>query len=193
MTQVQVIECFDKAAKMEKTIPAILYKDNSSSIPFKISSDLIFKLMHDGAITTKQIVLEISNKKYAALVKEIQLNPINEQPMHVDFMPIIEGKNQVAAVPFVILNRETSVGVKRGGVMFTLRRYIKLRGDLSKLPRLITYDATKLNIGNKIYVRDLDQVKGFDFVDRADTLLINLSGKKKKVTEEEESNDTETA
>ena len=108
-------------------------------------------------------------------------------------MPIIKGKDQVVSVPLVILNADISVGVKRGGVMFTLRRYIKLKGDLNQLPRVVTYDAKKLNIGDKVRIFDLPAVKGFKFVEKSDTLLINLSGKKKKVTEEEESKNVDAA
>jgi large subunit ribosomal protein L25 len=181
----QEIHCYAKSDKAEKLIPAVLYSEKNKSISFNVSVDVIFKLIHDGAVTTNKMILNIDNKKHEVLIYDIQLNPINEQPIHVDFLPILKNKEQTVKVPLVILNKELSPGIKRGGNLFTLRRYLKLKGDLRNLPRVFTYDASKLNIGDKIKISDLNPYEGFVFVDKSDVLILNLSGKKKKLSEEE--------
>jgi len=159
------IECYARNTGMEDHIPAILYSTETESVNFSVSRNVMLKLINDGAITTQLLELQLNGKKYKAVVKDVQYNAINSLPVHIDFMPVIPGKSQVVSVPLVLQNKESAAGVKRGGMLFTLRRYLKLKGDLTKLPRVVVYDVKELNLGDKIRVKDLNLVKGFTFAD----------------------------
>ena len=184
----EIINTYKKSDTDKGLIPAILYSEKNRSIPFKVSGDLILKLINKGAISTRVLLLEIEDKQYQVLIQDMQYNPINELPIHVDFTPVKKGEKQKVSVPFVILNKEISPGVKRGGHLMTLRRYVKIQGEMNNIPRVFTYDASNLNIGDKIKISHLSSPESCEFVDLPDTLLINLSGKKKKLTEEENTN-----
>jgi len=179
------IECYARNTGVEDHIPAILYSTEIESVNFSVSRNLMLKLINDGAITTQLLELQVNGKKYKAVVKDVQYNPINSLPVHIDFMPVISGKNQVVSVPLILQNKESAAGVKRGGMLFTFRRYLKLKGDLTKLPRVVVYDVKELNLGDKIRIKDLNLVKGFTFADKPETLVATISGKKKKIADEE--------
>jgi large subunit ribosomal protein L25 len=97
--------------------------------------------------------LEVSGKKFDAIMQDIQFHPINDKIIHVDFLEVVAGKAVTMSLP--IRCSGTPAGVREGGKLQVKMRSIKVRGLIEKMPQAIELDVTGMNLGDVIKVSDL--------------------------------------
>ena len=62
----------------------------------------------------KLIELQLDGKSQIVLPRDVQLDPVTEVPLHVDFFRISETAELTIDVPVVFVNEEESEGLRRG-------------------------------------------------------------------------------
>lgn len=129
-------------------VPGILYKKGNStkieiatsSLPKTHTRSSVLKLVLDGVEKT-------------VLMREVQVNPLNDKPIHFDFQEVEPNDKIRIHVPlnFVGLTREQE---KEGS--FSIRtRYLEVKAPLAKLPAAITVDVSGLKAEQSIHLHDL--------------------------------------
>ena len=96
---------------------------------------------------------------------------ITDEPIHVDFLRIVQGIKIRIEIPVQFINHEKSPGLKRGGVLNIVRRKVELKCPSEKIPGSLTLDLDGIDIGEsfKISSVKLDSevtptIQGRDFV-----------------------------
>ena len=73
-------------------IPAVVYAEGKESLPLKIPTSQLVKLIHQHRIENAIINLKVKDDKKqkarACLIKEIQYDPVNGDIKHLDFNEI---------------------------------------------------------------------------------------------------------
>ncbi|NUY80353.1 50S ribosomal protein L25/general stress protein Ctc [Flavobacterium sp. MAH-1] len=99
------------------------------------------------------VVLDLGAKKINAILQDIQVHPISDKILHIDFFELNEKKEITMEVPVKVVG--TSKGVLGGGVLRLNQRKLKVKALPANLPDFVEADITELEMGNKLYVTKL--------------------------------------
>ena len=82
--------------------------------------------MHSGGFYSKIIDLDVDGKKEKVLPKQLQYHPVTDKLIHFDFLRVQNDTKVTVEVEVIFLNRETCLGLKKGGVLNLVRRLVEL-------------------------------------------------------------------
>ncbi len=141
-----------KAFRKEDKIPAVIYGgEQTDAIAFTVTNSDVRKLVYTPEIFL--VDLTIGKDNYKAILKDIQVHPVTDAILHLDFLHVFENKPIVMDVP-VILDG-LAEGVKAGGKLSLDLRKIKVKALYNKIPEKVHVDVTSLALGKSIQVGDL--------------------------------------
>jgi large subunit ribosomal protein L25 len=136
-------------------VPAILYGAGKENITLAVDIRDVQKGLHSTGFYTKIYELNIGGSKERAMVREVQYHPVNDRPIHVDFMRIAKGAKVHVRVPVVFKNEAESPGLKRGGVLNVVLHAIDMTCEAESIPDHIDIDLAGLEIGDSIHTEQL--------------------------------------
>lgn len=141
-----------KAFRKEDKIPAVIYGgDDKTAIHFTVTNSDVRKLIYTPEIFL--VDLTIGKDNYKAIIKDIQMHPVTDAILHIDFLHVFEKAPIVIDVP-VILDG-LAEGVKAGGKLSLDLRKIKVKALYDKVPEKVHVDVTNLTLGKSIQVGEL--------------------------------------
>lgn len=173
-----------RSIRKNKNIPAVIYGEKTQPTPIEIDGRAFETLIKTPALKTKLFEIETEKGKETAMLVDIQYHPITDKVIHADFKRIDVEKPIRVVVPVEVVNKESSKGIKLGGVLsFTIRK-VALIGLIQNIPEKITIDLSDLTIGDSVHGRDLVLPKGVELgLHQADLAFASIGG---KMAEEEE-------
>jgi large subunit ribosomal protein L25 len=165
-------------------VPATIYGAGKKPLSIAIEEKEITKCYRKPQYISQIIQFEIGEKKHKVLPKAIDLHPITDVVYHADFV-FLESKMQKMKVPLVYANKETCIGVKRGGYFNTVRRTLSILCPVDKMPRKIEIDVTSKVIGDSIRASDVTLPEGASLLEKPTFVIASIVGKKGKADVEE--------
>ena len=140
-----------KALRNAGKVPCVLYGGEQ---PIHFSADEIAfnNLVYTPNVYTAKIELE-NGETYAAIMQDIQFNPVTDKIMHIDFYQLFEDKEITMNIPVKLTG--SAPGIVAGGILRFPSRTLKVKAKPANLPDFISADISKLNIGDKIYVTEV--------------------------------------
>ncbi|MDR2972397.1 MAG: 50S ribosomal protein L25 [Bacteroidales bacterium] len=158
-----------KAQRAQGLIPCVIY-GGKEQLQFVVEEEQFQHLLFTPDV--KFVELEVSGKKFEAVVQATQWHPITDHLLHVDFLEVTEGKSIVIGIPVKLTG--TSPGVLRGGKLVKKIRKITVKGLLKNIPEEIIVDISNLDINDMIKVGDLS-IPNLTFVENLNTLIVNIA------------------
>ncbi|MDR1583664.1 MAG: 50S ribosomal protein L25/general stress protein Ctc [Prevotellaceae bacterium] len=140
-----------KKSRNEQQIPCVLYGNGIENLHFTASASSLKPIIYTPEAFL--IDLNVSNKNYLAVLRDIQFHPLSDEILHIDFFNVDESKSVTIDLPIVI--EGNSEGVKQGGKLQTLIRKLKVSALVNNLPENLMVDITNLGLGKTIFVKDL--------------------------------------
>ena len=80
-------------------IPAILYGGKNPNLKISIEKKAIRDIVDSDSFLSRVLEIEIDGKKEKVLPRDVAYHVVSEEPIHIDFMRIVEGKKVVIDVP----------------------------------------------------------------------------------------------
>lgn len=176
-----------KAVRNENMVPAVVY-GGESQISFKIKHTDMEKLIYTSDVY--KIELDIDGNKVMAIIQDIQMHPVTDRIMHVDFLQLFDDKPVKMRIPVRTTGR--SIGVMNGGKLQQVFRRLQVLGLPSAIPGEIEADISKLRIGQSLRVSDFN-MEGVKLLDPANAVVVSVKMARgaANVDEEEEEEGTE--
>lgn len=179
-----------RALRREGKIPAVLYGPETDSILLSVGISDIESALKKGKIGQVLLSLVIQNGETMTrpvMIKELQIHPVSNNYLHVDFYEINMDRKIRTKVP--VVTKGKSKGVELGGMLQVIRRELEVLCLPMEVPEVVEIDITELEIGDSIHVNEIS-LKG-DIEISSDvnfTVVTVLSPTKveEEVTEEEE-------
>ena len=140
-----------KAIRAQGLVPCNLYGLGLENVLFTVDAKDLKGLTHTPASYIVDLVLD--DKKYTAVVHELQFHPIEDVCLHVDFLQVNEEKPIAIKVPLNITGH--AAGVQAGGKFVKNVRELRISALMKNLPDQLDVDITKLGIGENIVAGDL--------------------------------------
>tara|TARA_B100001057_G_scaffold202636_1_gene203402 strand:- start:7780 stop:8481 length:702 start_codon:yes stop_codon:yes gene_type:complete len=140
-----------KILRKSGEIPAIVYGQENTPKLIKILEKDLVKILENPSIFSQVIELNQNDDAVKVILKEVQVNPSNDRPIHVDFQAVSEKTNITINVPLKFINEEICIGVKQqGGMISHLKNEIELTCNAQNLPEFIEIDMKDIEIGSNI-------------------------------------------
>ena len=83
------------------------------------------------------VKLNIEDKEYKAVLKDMQFHPVTDKILHADFIEIFDDKPVIIGIPIKVTG--DSVGVIAGGKLSIKKRNLKVKGLPKDLPEFLAY------------------------------------------------------
>jgi large subunit ribosomal protein L25 len=167
-------------------LPAILYGHNIEPTPVSLDRRSATKTLH-GASRSSLITIDLEGTEHNALVREIQRDFIRGDLLHIDFQVVSMTENIRATVP-VILEGTSPAVLELNAVVISGISQLEVEALPQNLPEKFTVDISELNnIGDGIYVRDLEvPINVVILTDKEEMIVILSTGTAEEPEEVEE-------
>lgn len=139
-----------KALRDAGKVPCVLY-GGDKPVHFSAEEKAFKNLVYTPNAHT--VVIEAGNNSYNAILQDIQVHPVSDKILHIDFFQLNDKKEITMEVPVKVTG--TSPGVLGGGVLRLNTRKLKVKALPADLPDYVEADITELEMGNKLYVTKL--------------------------------------
>jgi large subunit ribosomal protein L25 len=142
-----------KALRNADKVPCVLY-GGENPLHFSANELDFSKLVYTPSAHT--VVLDIEGvQKVNAILQDIQFHPVSDKILHVDFYQLFDDKEVSMDIPVTIEGSAPGVMLE-GGTLVVSKRKLKVKALPNNLPDFITVDISKLRLGGKISVIDLE-------------------------------------
>jgi large subunit ribosomal protein L25 len=141
-----------RATRRAGRIPAVIYGNKETPIMISIHPIDLMHQIRGGGFFSSVYEIEADGNKHRVLPRDIQLHPVTDQPLHVDFMRFSKSTRLVVEVPVVFIGEEDCPGLRQGGVLNIVRHAIEMRASPDRIPESIEIDLSSYNIGDSVHI-----------------------------------------
>jgi large subunit ribosomal protein L25 len=177
----------NRALRRSGRVPAVVYGDNAPQEMLSLESKELRRALHNPRFFSTLCNLQVNGQAIRVLPREVQLHPVSEEPLHIDFVRVGRHATVTVTVPVVFANEDVSRGLKRGGVLNIVRREVELLCPVDAIPGEITVDLKDADIHDSLHISQVSLPEGVRpaIADR-DFTIATISAPTVMVEEEEE-------
>ena len=144
-----------RATRRAGFVPAVIYGDKKDPESVQIKMNAVVRLLNRGGFMSHTYDISVGGKTTTVLPRDLQLHPVSDVPMHIDFLRLGKGATVTMAVPIHVIGEEESLGLKRGGVINHTRHEIELNVPADAIPESIVVDVTNIDIGDAVKISEI--------------------------------------
>ena len=141
-----------RAVRREALVPGVVYGDGRAPENVALQSNELVNLINRGRFLSSVIELDVDGSKVRVIPREVQMDPVNEKLVHIDFQRIGKGASIRVNVPVRFINEALSPGLKRGGVLNIVRHEVEVIAPADKIPEFFEFNLEGLEIGRSIHI-----------------------------------------
>ncbi len=162
-----------KELRNQGHVPGVLYGKKVKSTPVSVEAVAFLKTFRDvGQNGLFDLQLE-NGGKHHVMVQEVQIDPLNNQYMHVDFFEVDMNVERDVNVPVHL--EGDAPGAKEGGIVNHLLYEITVNCLPADIPETITVDISSLNIGDSLSVSDIRANVPVTIVNEDDETVVTVT------------------
>ena len=136
-------------------IPAVIYGDKKEPNYICLEYLDIMKEISKTGFFSTIFNLNLNKKKIKVLPKEVQTDPLNDKPIHIDFLRVTAESKINISIPIIFINENESPGLISGGVLNTVRRKIDLICKINNIPEKLEANLKDLEVGSVVHMSDI--------------------------------------
>jgi large subunit ribosomal protein L25 len=141
-------------------IPGVIYGAKQSATLVAIEPKILWAQLNKDGFLTQIFDLKLGTETHRVLARDVQFHPVNDRPIHVDFMRVTGDTKLHVAVPVHFINEGASPGLKRGGVLNIELHQIDVVCTAETIPHGIDIDLTGMDIGRSIHISQVKLPEG---------------------------------
>lgn len=149
-----------RAERREGRVPGTVYGDKRAPETISVDYREINLQLHTGHFQSTIFELDVDGTKTRVIPRAVQLDPVRDFPIHVDFLRLSKDALVTVDVPVRFLNEAASPGLKRGGVLNVVRHDIPVRCPADAIPDHFDVDLTGMEIGDAVHISALNLPEG---------------------------------
>lgn len=141
-----------RAVRRQGRVPAILYGAGMDPAPISLDPRELSRALGKRGFLATLVDVKIDGTAQRALPRDVQYHPVTGLPLHVDLLRIGATTRINVEVPVQFVNRELSVGLRRGGILNIVRHEIELSCPVDHIPDRLVVDLNGLDIGDSLHI-----------------------------------------
>ena len=135
-------------------IPAVFYGAGKTNTSISISTNEFKKIWREAG-ESSTIKVAIDDNNVDVLIHEVQVHPVTEEPIHVDFLVIDMNKKIKVNVPLEFIGVSNAVKNGLGNLVKTLHE-VEIEALPKDLPHNLEVDISKLEtVQDQVFVSDI--------------------------------------
>lgn len=145
-----------RALRREKKVPAVIYGDKKEPVKITVSSRDAVIEYYKGHFFNTLTELDLEGDKNLVLARDIQVNPISDHIIHIDFLRVSPKTRIDVNVPVHFINEDKCEGLEEEGGTLNVARYeIELNCRATDIPEAIEIDLAPYKMDDTIKISDV--------------------------------------
>lgn len=141
-----------RATRREGRVPGVVYGGDGEPLMITVEGRALDRLISKGGFFSHLWDLKVDGQSIRVVAQDLQLHPVSDKPLHIDFKRVRAGEKITVLVPVHFLNEEACPGLRRGGMLNIVRHDVELLCDPDSIPEAIEFDLSGLDIGDSIHI-----------------------------------------
>jgi large subunit ribosomal protein L25 len=165
----------NRRLRLRGKIPAVVYGGaGKDAVPIHVDRKQLIELLRGGSDNAVFLLkLASTGQERHAMIRDMQLDPITREIMHLDFQRVVMTETVRVQVAIELIG--TAYGVKtEGGVLDFSHREVHVECLPGDIPRVIELDVSELHLGQHLTAGDLHQPHGVTLLDPKDRVLVSV-------------------
>jgi large subunit ribosomal protein L25 len=155
-----------RSSRRDGLIPAVIYGDKQPPMMIAVEPKSVEREMHREGFFNHRLEIEVDGQGFDVLPRDVQVDPVTDKPLHLDFLRIGPDSIITVQVPVHFKNEANAPGIKRGGVLNVVMHEITVRTKPATIPEFFEVDLTGLEIGHSVHLSALKVPEGVRVVTR---------------------------
>jgi large subunit ribosomal protein L25 len=149
-----------RAIRRQDKVPGVVYGDGGEPENIAVNGRELNIIIARGKFLSTVLDLDVGGKKARVIPREVQLDPVKDWPIHVDFQRVGAGARIRVNVPVRFANESLSPGLKRGGVLNVVRHEIEVTCPADAIPDYFEFNLEGLEIGRSVHISAIKLPEG---------------------------------
>lgn len=149
-------------ARQKGLIPGIIYGGGTDPENVALDKRTLERHFDTGGFLTTLFDLNIDGAKTRVIPRDVQLDPVTDRVVHVDFMRLPKGSKVRLAIPVHFKGQDVSPGLKRGGVLNIVRHSVEMLCPAENIPNFIEGDLSTLDIHDTLHISAIKLPEGVE-------------------------------
>jgi large subunit ribosomal protein L25 len=130
----------------------VIYGDSKEPVLISVLEKDLAKATSQQAFFTSLCNLEVAGQKHLVLPRDVQLDAVNDRPIHADFLRVTDKTIIRVGIPVRVINHKDCPGITKGGVLNLVRHELEVFCPAGNIPEEFVVDLTGLDVGHSINV-----------------------------------------
>ncbi len=157
-------------------VPAVLYGKDEKTVPLAVEQSALEAVIR---AKTRMIDLEVEGKVHTTFLREVQIDPIEESLLHVDFHHV--RMDQVLRVKVSLHLKGVPAGTQEGGVVNQLLHEVQVECLPADLPEVLECPIAHLKLDESLHLKDLTLPPRVKPVGDPETVVVSVQKPKEDV------------
>jgi large subunit ribosomal protein L25 len=144
-----------RATRRAGRVPAVIYGNKLDPIMISLDPVELMIQIRGPGFFSRVYELDAAGNKNRVLPRDLQLDPVTDQPLHVDFMRFSSKTRLKVEVAVVFENEEECPGLRLGGVLNVVRHAIELLCSPDSIPESLVVDLSGLEVGDSVHISSI--------------------------------------
>ena len=177
-----------KTLRREGKIPCVMYGGEEIAY-FSVEPSQVKHLIYTPDF--KLASIEVDGVEHRCILKDLQVHPVTDQIVHIDFLKLIEGKPIKVEIPIGFTG--VSPGVKGGGRLVQNIRAVMVKTYPSELVDKLYVSIEGLLLGQSVRIKDVETIGNMQILNPMATPIAGVQVPRalKSATEGEEGEEGE--
>ncbi len=156
-------------------VPSVVYGGNEAPISTQSLTTETLKVISEAG-RHSPVNLTIDGKKQLAIIKDIELDPVKHQILHVAFHAIKQNDIITTEVPIILVGEGESAAEKAGLIILQAIEQIEIKAKPADLPESLEISIVELATDeDRLTVADLTLPEGVEFADAEQDLELVIA------------------
>jgi large subunit ribosomal protein L25 len=167
-------------------VPAVVYGGGKETVVVEVNRRALVDTLKLGGGENTIFLLKLGDtgKSRHAMIRDLQVDPITRQILHVDFQRILMTEKVRVQVPVELVG--LAYGVKNEGALLDfVSRQLTLECLPSDIPPKLTLDVTELHVNQHLEAKDVALPAGVTLVGEPERVVVSCRHTKAEEAKEE--------
>lgn len=156
-------------------IPAVVYGAGKDSVPIHVDRKRLVEMLRRSGGDNAIFLLQLSGggDERHAMIREMQLDPITREILHLDFQHVL--MTEKVRIQVAVELSGVAYGVKvDGGVLDFSHREVHVECLPGDIPKVLVLDVNDLHLGQHLTAGDLKLPEGVELLDEPERVLVSV-------------------
>ena len=149
-----------RATRRANRVPAVIYGGKQEPLNISLDPKLLARELAQPGFMSHLVEIKLAGSTHRTLPRDVQLHPVTDVALHVDFIRVGKDTKISVNVPVVFVNQDKSPGLKRGGVLNIVRHDVELVCAADNIPERLQVDVGGYDIGDSVHISSVTLPEG---------------------------------